>query len=485
MTLGALAARCAYIAVSALVGRSWYPIFFLRSDQFADTVKSGLAVQPVTSTLLKSANVQSWPTLFRGYLYNNEYVQSGLGVHHAPPFMMLMLVAFAGTMVVSSPVTLIISLVFAYITAIAFVVRKFALSIISRDAICLGVVLLLSYPAMFMLDRGNFHSGFTSLGIMIYLSTVLSGRGRFVGLLAVAMAINIRPNAITILLIELRHEWRDCLVHLILSTFMIIVVSMLSIAISHIFDNGYTMGAFLRGYAAYNKAMVVENGGLQWNVSMYGAIKDFSFLVSWKNPALALTQGLVLALGTCCGLLAVFLIMTRKASLAESVFQACALSILFTPIYGEYHLLLAVAPLVVVMARGDRLAPSFDRLFWVGFLVLAVASLQANAYPSKSSVFLLLFLAAAAPLLFGRRCKEGSATGVIVGSSLLSLAPIGEAVTQGLAVSPLLFTALAFTLYIGVRRGPCTSFGRFVPETGDRRPAIFTGQNLLRSRLAG
>lgn len=439
---------------------------------FCDTIESALAIRSISTPLLTDPRVLHWPFVFRHFLYQNDYLSGNLTIYHVLPLAMLHLMAMAAVIVRSSPwLALAVSFLVYLVGAIGL--QKFVdgLHPRERDGHLAWILCLLSYPAVFMLQRANYAAGYANLGFVLYLLTAVSGKGRFLGFLALAFALNIRPNAVLVALVEfalVARVWPAIRAGVTIGV-MAALIGVGSALVAHSIDPKVSAEGFLRGYGLYQAFYVFGDWGMFWNESLFGAERIiaamFGHRPSYDPHAAHVVAGLCLI-----GLAGIgWLIWTRRATPVEASFLAVVACVLMTPVYYEYHGLIMIAPLLVVCEdiRARGLAAPLGRA-WPLLAGLIAGCLGLSLYPSGAAALALFVLALLAPPLVDRACRgipgASSTHGVMLVISVLSLCAMGGQWTNGLAVAGLLLSA---ALVVGAacwrRPAGVTLVDRFAP----------------------
>lgn len=430
------------------------PAFFDASDIFADSIKSALAERPVSAPLLTDPKVLHWPALFRSYLFHNPYLGSGMSTHWEPPLGTLQLMGVARLMVLGSPWVALAIEIAVFCAGVAFfgwlLVRLEGLP--TRAALLLAAPLCLSYPALYMLDRGNFHSGLASLCVAIYFCTTFTGRWRWLGIAALCYAINVRPNIAIVTMVELvlASSVRQAMRLPLLVAGLSGVVFVCSLLIVHYIDPGYTFSSFVRGYGIYQQRYVVEGMGLLWNDSLFGAVMRLICVFGLACPYSALASDLVIAIAGATLLCFVWLADSGRLRRSEAFFVAASCCVLFTPVYAQYHMLVFGGVLAILgfeAAQGTG-RPNL-RWAWIALALFTILCWAVDVAPSPVTALPVL-LGAVLAVASLRSEYEGDMLAVV---SLLVLTPLGGQFGNGLAVAALLSATLA-ALYVRAARRP-------------------------------
>lgn len=444
--LALLTLRVAANATLAEFGIDGDPIFYSPDDRFADSLKIALAQTTITDPLRYSSITASWPPLIQKYLTYNDYLQAGATFRHLPPLSTLLMMAFAGMLFILPPYGVVCVLTMAYAAGAAGISRMF--QTIAQERIILPVFLLtcLSFPALFMIDRGNLHSGFSSLLVLFFVFATVSQRFRAMGWLALAVAANIRPNLAIFALLELAsgRPWREILNAwgAILAIGLTVCCGSLLVA-NHI-DPAYSFAEFLRSYGWYQRNYVEGRPGMEWNLSLQNLVKLYLSSAGSTELYSAKIAGLITLTGSAIAIVVARLYRTGRMAAPQVVFAITAICALFTPVFAEYHGTIFAAPLLLCLIEGER-SIGVSRLFWGGglLLVLQIACLYAA---TEGSPIPAIFLSLAFPLIADRLQARGEdpTNCVVVLACMAALAPLGGATTNGMVIGLVLASTLAW-----------------------------------------
>src|ERR1019366_8210239 len=191
-------------------GRGYHSFLAGPDDRFADGVKVALSFKTITGGLEKQPSFASWPDLFKNYYLHNPYVgregfASGKETNfHFPPLFELLLLLCSLIIVRTGSPQFALWLLFAvYLCGVYWLtyrsVRKEDRTRAAEFAI--WFVCLLGYPSLMIFTRGNYYAGFTALLIVHVLISLFGYRdGGTAASLALALAVNIRPNSLIFVL---------------------------------------------------------------------------------------------------------------------------------------------------------------------------------------------------------------------------------------------------------------------------------------------
>jgi hypothetical protein len=453
--------RCFSLVVLAWIGVSVDPMFFDFDDIFADALKFALAQTAVTDPILQDPQVANWPETFQEYVNNNAHMLPNAAMRFLPPFGMLLFMGIAGLFFWMSPVKIIGFLTAIYSAVSAVLARaysRFAEQPLFRPAITL---MLLSFPALFMFNRGNFHAGFTGLCAIGYmLSTRYSaGWPRWLGWVALALAINIRPNIAILALLECRPDRtiRETAAAIAKPAVLSIALASASLAIVHAIDPLYTIETFLHDYGIYSSRFVEGTAGLVWNLSLANVAKLAHALVDGHaayNPTVA---ALIWMLGAV--MTAIFVTLRRGGRISGSIFAFAITAIYatFTPVFAQYHAIVFVGPLLLLLIDAGPKMES--RLLWRGAIALAAIQLICLlnvALPFAQSLIIPAFLPAVFAYVVAKLVgtQEHGEAYVAVLACAVALAPLGGQIYNGLAIALAQISTLLWLAWRQVSLGP-------------------------------
>lgn len=467
--LALLVVRGALFILLAAFGLSGEPLLGPPADRFADCLKVALAQVAVIAPLQHDPAVAAWPGLARHYLLHNDYLGPGATVQHLPPFSTVLFMGIAKLFHWMPPGAIIGLMVCAYGAASLALAR--AIEGLTGEHVLLPAfaLIFLSYPSLFMIDRGNFHSGATSLLVTFYTFTALFGRWRWAGWLALALAVSIRPNVALFALLEFGRDrsLRQVAAAAVAIGAMTLFSSIGSLLLATWIDPTYSLASFVRSYAWYDANYVKGVQGMAWNMSLPNVAKLAYAVLGYRDVYDPIVAAGLTLLGGCASLLFLALHLLQKIRGEQFVFALTAICAVFTPVFAEYHALIFVAPLLLLIGKRPQPIRLWALLRGAGLL----AALQALClvFDVLGASILLLYVALlslAFPLLAGRlsgaATKEGESMFVIALASMAALSPLGGGISNGLAVALLLASTLA---WIAVRS--LSRERRSLPERSD------------------
>jgi len=194
-----------------------------------------------------------------------------------------------------------------------------------------------SYPVLLVIARGNIISGIASLSVVYFLVVMYQNDRCIYGIFSLAIAANIRPNAIIFILAILLLK-RQRLQYVLLFFLTASTIFLVSLFTAHHLYQDYTLKNFVLGLMNYHNIYVAGNDGLAYGSSLFGCFKmmlgyneHFEFFVS--------------LLGAGISLLAILEYCFKFLSKNVLVYILCVIYCLFSPVFADYHLLVFIAPI--------------------------------------------------------------------------------------------------------------------------------------------
>ena len=324
------------------IGYKYTSIFVRPDDRFSDLLQVAMSYTSVTWDLIGSHQIASWPDVYRKYLMARPHFD-GLPLTHynVPPLGALFHIVIAEILVAFDPTTALWASILLYVALAVYSVRLlrrfFDVSVMDQVAVLSAF--LLSYPAMFMLTRGNFLAGYVSICLAIYVLTAMKGSYRWYGLACLAVAINIRPNTAVFALLELVALNKHCERSILAVVFFAIAIAATSLGIVQWVDPGFTLDRFMAALRVYDLAYVQGYAGFDMNFSLYGATRVLRDIAGLQPTYSDTCYAFVSLLGILSALGILYLALIRRLTFVTATFLATALSALFTPVFAFYHML--------------------------------------------------------------------------------------------------------------------------------------------------
>ena len=341
-------------SLSVAFGRD-YPrtsFLFSSSDLFADYFKVVFsyphsfafdfrAVSPNISNLLKTyAEINSYKGV-------DGLAVGALTHFHMPPFTTLVSLLSLKLMQYIAPIWLYFVSLLSLFICNYLIINKVAIQ--KSDKVLWALSLLICYPVLFMITRGNIFAGIASTAIVGCL-VLMQNKKIYLALLLLAVAVNIRPNAIVfifaILMSKSKLKFKDIL-------YFIGVVGAIFVSalwMSNLIYSDYTIDHFLSALKIYHSVYVIGDGGLAYGSSLFGSLKQMFGAHAVAELSAAFIAGVLLLLG-------IWLKIGNKISNSIFAFIISSCYALGSSVFGDYHLGVFVAPLFLYFLESrDRLA---------------------------------------------------------------------------------------------------------------------------------
>ena len=214
------------------------------------------------------------------------------------------------------------------------------------DAYLFAALIFISYPFIFLLQRGNFFAFFSFAFILFAMLGLKKGKV-LIPTLLIALAINIRPNLIIYAILLFFWPTRSFtrpIIAAILST----LIFLATLAFDNYIYPDYTLSNFLKGLEIYNALFVIGDWGFGYSSSLFTLLKFIFKLLGLKFIAIYAIN-FQLACTAIAGVYFCFLYLKKSIEGTSFVFLITALSMLGTPIFADYHLLLFAVPAILAL----------------------------------------------------------------------------------------------------------------------------------------
>lgn len=340
------------------------------TDRFADLIKDSLSYRVVTAGADRTQAFHSWNPLYQQYyehpIYGGvEAERKGLITHLQAPPVPTLIFLFCGSLIVhSGSPPLALYLFFLFYLCEAACIAWIAIPRAKRTWKVTAAVLFLclaSYPALVIFGRANYvYAGTTSLAVVFFLTGLYTRRkASLLYLLALAVAVNIHPNAVIFalaipLVLGVRRAVKPCLEFLAISA----VIFAGSYFASHAVYPDYTIGHFLKGLAIYKKLYV------QGAMGIFGSTPYIYFRMLGNGIPFAVKLALYYAAG---GLFFLFICFAfwraSKATRTSGAsgnwpaplvpFFLTAFYCILTPVFANYHLLIFLGPVILAYLENE------------------------------------------------------------------------------------------------------------------------------------
>jgi hypothetical protein len=407
-----------YSTVAYEFGRGSTTFLAGPDDRFADVIKLSLSFRSVTQGLDHTKSFQSWSPMYQRYYEHPDYggiesFATGQLTHfHHPPLSTLIFLLCGMFLVrTGSPVVTLVLLFCIYLVEVWSTIR-IGVPREKRKVSLLAVFwffCLASYPALVVFGRGNYvNAGLTTIPIVAFLmATFAREKPSIAAMIALAIAVNIHPNAVIFLLaLPLAYGIRGA----IKPVLQFIAISSLMFGLSyfaaHALYPDYTVINFLKGVAIYGQVYVAGGAGFRMGSSLYGLIRSLNhglhlgipfgaemkiyyaacimllLVASWaiwqsciRDQSRTGYFRQVKALNRSSGMID----RPEQWAAAIPAFFLTAFYCILSPVFADYHLLVFVAPLFLAILDHDHARDHSPLLLLVA--VCSTLMLSPKNYP--------------------------------------------------------------------------------------------------------
>jgi hypothetical protein len=365
IVLGGVASNFVYNLVWTSLGERFpYTTFlFVNADRFADFFKlllyfPGNPIAPANDMLGVDSRLSE---------FMRQVSASGLDEQfnpfHLPPLAMSLAMIFRRLIEWINPAIVLLMLIAAYLTALSATMLRIASG---RQALW-AIAAMCCYPVMFAIDRGNFYAAITGLCLVAGLNASSKGRVTWPIILAVAIALNLRPNACIFpaAMFLAGMNWR--IVDGIRLAIATLAIAAASYLIAHRALPQYEPAAIQRGLDDYYQIYVLGYSGISYGSSLLGAMK-----------ALFGVPPDLVRLPPLCGL-AIILVATalrriERLDEASFLFALTSAYVLMSQVTSDYHLFIFFFPLLALARQpGGR-----DWRYWTVLLASTTMLIPKN-----------------------------------------------------------------------------------------------------------
>ncbi len=336
----ATAANAIFLSIAFALGRGPGTFIFV-GDVFADYLKVVLSYPgafevPQNSRLGLTALVSD-------YVLNNphlgvEGLEIGALTHfHLPPLSTAYALFSLRLMKLLGPQLVLYLMIFLAVLALYGVAREIS-SDRRTSAAWLGCFLL-SYPSLFILQRANLFSAATSILIIYYMVFLQKGKNTGIAIFLLALAVNIKPNAVIFALGLFLVRDGKVLSRLILFSALSCAVFAASLAVSTALYPAYSIPNFLSALRIWRTMYVVGDLGIAYNSSVFTLLKYIFGYHEYLESSCLLGSLALMLIGF-------RLYLKRSLNATSFVFVMCAAYMIGTTHSCDYHLLIFFIPLI-------------------------------------------------------------------------------------------------------------------------------------------
>lgn len=324
---------------------------FHAGDLLGDFIKASLSYPGP-----EIQGVESWPDLYRDYLANNPYggvsalAKGELSNLHGMPVPTLVLLEARRAMAFYDPNLVTFTFFTPVIASFCAVIWTQCRKSSARAITVLAY--LLCYPLIFAVTRGNITAIMLGNALAVAVLLTIRGRHLWLVLILLAFAVNLRPNAAIFLVLPfLQWSLRRSLAAVAVTLAMAAVFFLAALTVATHFYPDYTLGNFYQALLVYEKFYALGNHGLAYGSSLLGGAKFVSYFLLGTSPTRALELATSL-LGVGAIGLWLFVFLRRQLDPLVGLFILTAIYALFSGVFGDYHLIVFFAFVVIYVQEG-------------------------------------------------------------------------------------------------------------------------------------
>lgn len=330
-------------------------IFCCREDQFADSIKTSLSLKSLLLDPVGLFNYSNWPNIFKSFYENNPYKEftiahPNLSIFHHPPLTFNYFQVIAISIKYGAHPYTVVFVNIALLTCLIFaIIRtcKVQYNFSNSQTNLVALIAFIGYPSLFAIDRGNFQSLFCSLFFIIGVLKAIKASNINTSIIFLALSLNIRPN-ISLALIPFAGVKPFKMHYLIKLCISSIIIFIACNAVANHLSPTYTLESFIQALNVYKEGYIIGHHGDGYNSSLHSFARIASSYL-WKYEAIFYFMSFIL------GALITTSYIKLRHSNTSMAYIGCTLCMLFTPTFGDYHLLIFLMPIVFAINEFDKL----------------------------------------------------------------------------------------------------------------------------------
>ena len=395
------------------------------NDRFADLLKLSLSFRSVTSGVDMTDNFPTWQPLYQHYYEQPDYsgtegLATGKLTHfHHPPLSTFIFLLCGLFIVRTGNPSLALLLFFCIYMLEVWSMLRIGIPRAKRKPELIFTVLFFcfaSYPALITFGRGNYvNAGLTTIPIIAFLLAVFARKqASLASLLALAIAVNIHPNAVIFLLalpiaFGIRKAIKPCVQFIMISC----AICGITYLAAHRLYPDYTLDNFRKGVAIYGKIYIADGAGIRFGSSLFGLIRalnrglhvGISFPVE-KGLFYIIAVLLLIAISVAYWRAFVTsrntetgkprysqggsIIDMSEWPLPLASFFLVSFYCILSPIFADYHLMVFLAPLILASLNKREVAGDRSQLLTTAVIASVLMLSPKNYLFQHVSVQILL-----------------------------------------------------------------------------------------------
>lgn len=309
---------------------------------------------------------------------------TGTTLNFIPPFLVFIYYLFAKIILLTG-----INKIFIFGGYILVALVIFTISLKQYvSSILLFFLILISFPILFAIERGNP----ALLVVGFIFSAIRFKKNVFISTLFLALAVSIKITPIIFLGLICSNKLRLLLPQILMFLFWLFTLNIIAIDVIQVNTLKYDSNLFFSSLKIYEKIYLINGAGLNFGSSL---ISPFFLFVSHYFPNIFLPNPYIISL--ILFLVICFMVCKKKCwmyLISYSWLRIDILSIafiLFTPVTGNYYLLLMLGALLIQFNKLN-----FNELFLYFFLfvpkLFIIRGFEIGAFINPLLLLVLLYI---------------------------------------------------------------------------------------------
>jgi hypothetical protein len=319
------------------------------SDLFADIVKIAASLP---GSLPDDLSLR--PRWELNYFNDKSYggveaLKVGNNSHfHPPPLAMLVYLVSRAYLANFSGASLVLITVLLWL--LPLLIAPWFLTNDKKKAALVSLSILVAYPVLFAISRGNIIAGFTGVAIVYAILLANEKKHILIFVFLLGIAFNLRPNAVIFILIPFIYfPFKSALKIASGACLAATALFFLGLEISRALYPDYNIRSWLRGVEIYHSLYVIGDAGLAFGSSGFGAVKFVLTVLGFSKLNLKLINYVIAGVALITLLSSIYLFSNKKIDKISMVFIISALYVVSSSVLADYHLIIFIAFILLTM----------------------------------------------------------------------------------------------------------------------------------------
>lgn len=343
-------------------GYPYTSFLFVRGDKWADFFKLVFAYpgDPIHPPVLPVqaenviARLSKEADLFRGTHINPD---------HLPPLPTLLALLARRAFALADPLIVFLTCLILAATSTVAALRRVTGELPGTWRWV--VILFVSYPFWFMIDRGHFFSLICALTLIVGCwRMITTERMDWHAILLLAISCNLRPNVVILPALLVLSGRAGRLRDLVMLGFAGAVVLGLTMLAAHTLYPHYSPQSWQAGLADYHINYITRPLTSGYVSSFPSMV---ALLIGYQEP----TGPLLMLVGVLCGGASLLAVRAGCMTTTQLMFIALAIMPIVTPAFSDYHLMAFLLPLLL-LARDGRIGSRADWAVYLASIAMLI-----------------------------------------------------------------------------------------------------------------